>query len=132
MRLACDWAVGRNLAGKIAPTSSPFLEWLGEQQGCQFMSNSVREILTQHRPRGFTGRGDRYLADVAQRLRRVLVRNQQTLTYPTCRLSEHHLSQLAVLLVEFAEDVHSDIGLWRTTRARELIARHHARFVRVG
>jgi Protein of unknown function (DUF3843) len=78
------------------------------------MSSAVRDILAQHRPRGFAGRGDKYLAEVAQGLRRLLVKNQQTLTYPTCRLSEHQLSQVAVLLVEFAEDVHNDLGLWRT------------------
>ena len=78
------------------------------------MSSAVRDILAEHRPRGFAGRGDKYLAEVAQGVRRLLVKNQQTLTYPTCRLTEHQLSQVAVLLVEFAEDIHNDIGLWRT------------------
>lgn len=78
------------------------------------MSSTVREMLAEHRPPGFTGRGDKYLAQVAQDLRRLLDKNQRSLTYSTCRLAEHQLSQLAVLLVEFAEDVHNDIGLWRT------------------
>ena len=78
------------------------------------MSSTVREILAEHRPHGFTGRGDKYLAEVAQALRRLLDKNQRSLTYSTCRLAEHQLSQLAVLLVEFAEDLHNDIGLWRT------------------
>jgi hypothetical protein len=78
------------------------------------MSSAVRVILSQHRPRGFTGRGDKYLAEVAQALRRLLARNQQALVRATSRLPEGRLNQLAALLVEFAEDIHNDIGLWRT------------------
>ena len=78
------------------------------------MSSTARDILPQHRPRGFTGRGDKYLAEVAQALRRLLAKNQQSLVRATCRLPEDQLTQLAVLLVEFGEDIHNEIGLWRT------------------
>jgi hypothetical protein len=76
--------------------------------------SAVRDILAQHRPRGFTGRGDKYMAEVAQALRRLLAKNQPSLVRTTCRLPEDRLSQLAVLLVEFAEDIHNAIELWRT------------------
>ena len=42
------------------------------------MSIAVRDILAQHRPLGFTERGDKYLAELAQALRRLLAKNQQT------------------------------------------------------
>ena len=38
------------------------------------MSSAVRDILAQHRPRGFAGSGDKYLAEVARGLRRLLVK----------------------------------------------------------
>ena len=57
------------------------------------------------------GRGDKYLADHAQDLQRLLAKTQLSFE-PAARLPERQLQELAVVLVEFAEDLHNDIGLW--------------------
>ena len=49
----------------------------------------------------------------------MLWKTQQAFTYPTCRLAESEWSEIAVLLVEWAEDIHNDLGLWRTVEARQ-------------
>ena len=83
------------------------------------MSNYFKSVLSELRPRGFQGRGDKYLGEVAQGLRRVLWKTQQQFQYPTCRLADPDWSHLAVLLVEWAEDIHNDIGFWRTVEAHQ-------------
>ena len=81
------------------------------------MSGHEQEILAASRPRGFSGRGDKYLAEIARDLRRRLLKAQEGFAYPTCRLHPAGASQLAAALVEFAEDIHADIGLWRSVEA---------------
>ncbi|MBI2929902.1 MAG: DUF3843 family protein [Verrucomicrobia bacterium] len=81
------------------------------------MSSAVREFLAASRPRGFSGRGDKYLAEIAQDLRRRLLKTQHDFRFETCRLPDGQLSALASLLVEFAEDIHAEIGLWRALEA---------------
>jgi hypothetical protein len=87
--------------------------------GHKFMSTYFKAVLADLRPRGFQGRGDKYLAEVAQGLRRVLWKTQQQFHYPTCRLKESEWNHLALLLTEWAEDIHNDIGLWRTVEAHQ-------------
>ena len=81
------------------------------------MSGTAKQIFLANRLPGFTGRGDRYLGEIAQELRRVLWKTQSRFTFPACRLPEAACSEVAVLLVEWAEDIHNDIGLWRTVEA---------------
>jgi hypothetical protein len=83
------------------------------------MSSDSRTVLVDRRPRGFQGRGDKYLGELAQGLRRVLWKTQQGFIYPTCRLTEHACGEIAMLLVEWAEDIHNDIGLWRTVEMHQ-------------
>ena len=65
------------------------------------------------RPEGYTGKADKYLPDVIQDLKRVLIKAQDSLTYKTLHLSKRNLGELARVLVEFAEDIHNDIGIWK-------------------
>ncbi len=81
------------------------------------MSSNVKSDLAQHRPQGFQGRGDKYLGDIARELRRMLWKTQQRFTDPTCQLTDFEWSDLAVVLVEWAEDMHNDLGLWRAVEA---------------
>lgn len=67
-----------------------------------------------NRPPGVTGRADKYLADLAQDLRRLLLKTQQGFADPRVCLPEPTLNALAVVLVESGEDLHADIGLWRS------------------
>lgn len=85
------------------------------------MSNVFRQYLHQFRPPGYVGRGDRYLPEVAVELRRVLTKAQRSV-HSSFGFSEVQLSELVVLLVEFAEDVHNEIGFWKAIedRNREL------------
>ncbi|MCX6916147.1 MAG: hypothetical protein NT167_24405 [Verrucomicrobia bacterium] len=70
------------------------------------MSGTAKQIFLANRLPGFTGRGDRYLGEIAQELRRVLWKTQSRFTFPACRLPEAACSEVAVLLVEWAEDIH--------------------------
>lgn len=79
------------------------------------MSNSVsvKDILAAVRPR-IMGRGDKYLKEIGQELRRSLLKAQQRELPERYRLNEAHLNHAAACLVQFGEDLHDDIGLWRT------------------
>lgn len=65
------------------------------------------------RPAGPAGRGDKYLGDVAREVRRVIRTAQREFQFDTLRLDPSGLAALSMLLAEFAEDLHNDIGLWR-------------------
>ncbi len=65
-----------------------------------------------YRPEGTKGQGDSYLPRILQNLRRVLVRVQQDFAYDSLHLDDDGLGELAGVLVDFAEDLHSDIGIW--------------------
>jgi len=70
-----------------------------------------------HRPqRGFGG-SERTLAKIAQDLTRFLTKTQRSLTYETLHLSSRQRETLAHILVEFAEDLSHDIGIWRSLEA---------------
>jgi hypothetical protein len=77
------------------------------------MSSAARQIFLSARLPGFTGRGDKYLGNLAPELRRVLWKTQNSFAHPTCRLPDAAWSEVAVLLVEWAEDIHNGLGLWR-------------------
>ena len=77
------------------------------------MSSAAKQTFLSARLPGFTGRGDKYLGDIAQDLRRVLWKTQNTFAHAPCRLPDSAWSEVAVLVVEWAEDIHNDLGLWR-------------------
>ena len=83
------------------------------------MSGAAKHIFLSARLPGFTGRGDKYLGEIAQELRRVLLKTQNTFVFPSCRLPDAAWSDVAALLVEWAEDVHNDIGLWRAVETHQ-------------
>jgi hypothetical protein len=67
-----------------------------------------------HRPQRGFGRSERSLAKLAEDLTRFLTKAQRSLTYDTLHLSSRQRETLASLLVEFAEDLSHDIGIWRS------------------
>lgn len=67
-----------------------------------------------HRPPGHTGKGEQHLPRLAGDLKRALVKAQRSLVHDTLRLPDTGLEELARVLVEFAEDIHNDIGIWRS------------------
>ena len=68
----------------------------------------------EHRPKGYVRKGDRYLPQLIIDLQQVLKRAQDSLTYDTLYLIDEELAELASVLVEFAEDIHNDIGIWES------------------
>ena len=70
--------------------------------------------LAEHRPGGSGGRCDPHLPEICRTLNRELISVFRKLDYSTLRLQPGQRRELAVILVEFAEDIHCDIGIWRT------------------
>jgi len=65
-----------------------------------------------YRPEGTKGRGDSHLQQILQNLRRMLVRVQRDYAHDSLRLDDDGLGELAGELVDFAEDLHDDTGIW--------------------
>jgi len=65
-----------------------------------------------HRPQGYIRKGDRYLPPLAEDLKQVLIRAQESLVHNTLYLPGGTLEELATVLVEFAEDISNNIGIW--------------------
>src|SRR6266487_6814015 len=74
------------------------------------------DFRTHRHQRGF-GRSERSLAKLAEDLTRFLTKAQRSLTYETLHLSSRQRETLAHLVVEFAEDLSHDIGIWRSLEA---------------
>jgi hypothetical protein len=67
-----------------------------------------------HRPNRRLGRSERPLVGLTKDLASFLHKAQRSLTYDTLHLSSHKRGVLAHILVEFAEDLYQDIGIWRS------------------
>ena len=65
-----------------------------------------------HRPRGHRGAIDEHLDELTDRLRRLLAKTQRMSVNDTLSLKGKSLAELAAALVEFAEDVHANVGIW--------------------
>lgn len=65
------------------------------------------------RPPEYVGKADQCLPDVIQDLKRVFIKELDSSPYRTLRLTKNNLGELAGVLVEFAEDIHNDIGIWK-------------------
>jgi hypothetical protein len=70
-----------------------------------------------YRPQRGFGRSERSLAKIAEELTRFLTKAQRSLTYDTLHLSSRQRETLAHIVVEFAEDLSHDIGIWRSLEA---------------
>jgi len=67
-----------------------------------------------YRPDGRQGQGDSHLPQIVQQLRRALSNMQSDFVYDSLRLDDDAFGELAGILVDFAEDLHNDIGIWAT------------------
>jgi hypothetical protein len=76
------------------------------------MNIRAKDIIAASRPPDVRGRGDKYLGDIAAGLQRLLMKKQDEYVYDTCRVDFEQATEMAAILVEFAEDVHAEIGLW--------------------
>jgi hypothetical protein len=69
------------------------------------------------RPKGFEGEGDRHLPGIIDEVTQLLVRAQDELKQDDLLMVPEILKALATVLVEFAEDLHNEIGLWHSLEA---------------
>jgi hypothetical protein len=67
-----------------------------------------------HRPQGHTQEGDPYLPQLARELTRLLIKTEGALSSKMLCLPNKSIEELATVLVEFAEDVHNSIGIWKS------------------
>jgi len=68
-----------------------------------------------HRPKEYTDVVDHYLPKIAKQLIQVMKKIQERHIHNSLLyLSDTKLQELAGVLVEFAEDIHNDIGLWKS------------------
>jgi hypothetical protein len=67
-----------------------------------------------NRPPGHDGKREHYLTRVAKDLEGAINRAYGSLAHNTLRLSNGKLEELTGVLVEFAEDIHNDIGIWKS------------------
>lgn len=67
-----------------------------------------------HRPNRHLGRSEKPLIRLTRDLTSFLHKAQRSLAYDTLHLSSQQRSILAHILVEFAEDLYQDIGIWKS------------------
>jgi hypothetical protein len=65
-----------------------------------------------HPPQGHEGQDDSQLHKILRRLQQAIAGTQQDFAHDTLRLSPVALSDLAGILVDFAEDLHAGAGIW--------------------
>jgi hypothetical protein len=73
-----------------------------------------------YRPPQIHAQADAGLARLSRDLKAVLSKVQRQLAYHTLRLPGRQLEELAHVLVEFAEDMHYQVGLWRSLEQYQL------------
>ena len=74
------------------------------------------------RPKSCEGSLEQSLPKVQNAIVKALAQSQKSLTHDTLKLARPHLKTLAAILVEFAEDLHCGIGIWRS------LERYHREF----
>lgn len=70
--------------------------------------------LRKHRPSGFRGKGDRAVLNLHKEMSRFLLRLKGQLNANLLNVSSEDLNTLSAALVEFAEDLYNNIGLWES------------------
>jgi hypothetical protein len=66
-----------------------------------------------NRPPGYTGKKELYLSRIAKDLAQEIDYAYASLSLKTLCLTGSNLARFSEILVEFAEDLHNDIGIWR-------------------
>ncbi len=66
-----------------------------------------------YRPQGILQKEDEKLISLIDDLHDLIVEESNNLAYTTLQLSEEKFQVLAHLLVEFFEDIHFDVGIWK-------------------
>jgi hypothetical protein len=69
--------------------------------------------IKKNRPEGFPSKETPALKNIAQKIYYVIKEVQKTFVYKTLILPKTELEELSTIIVEFAEDIHNDIGIWK-------------------
>src|SRR5208282_3737256 len=76
--------------------------------------NQIAMSKLPFRPEGPEGSVEQYLPKVQNAIVKALTQAQKGLSHDTLRLDRPNLKTLAGILVEFVEDLHCEIGIWRS------------------
>ena len=74
----------------------------------------AKSVIKLFRPPGFSGKGDRYLSKIHKDVTALLEDLESTHHLMMLDLPNQAFTQIAAVIVEFAEDIHNDIGIWRS------------------
>ena len=78
------------------------------------MATLEREIFKRSRPERSKGKIDKYLVPSAEKLKRIIKKNVDGHLYKTCQIDPRDQPRLALIIIEFAEDIHCEAGMWQT------------------
>ena len=74
----------------------------------------MKKQFEQFRPKEFTGNGDKYLFPLISELSKEISHLEKGYYYDTLKFDKNQNSIMASMLIEFAEDLHNDTGLWKS------------------
>ena len=85
------------------------------QRKPKMMGNQFIKAFYSHRPKGYVEGADHFLPKIARELFQIMKKIQEAHMHNSLlTLSDKKLVELAGVLAEFAEDIHNDIGLWKS------------------
>ena len=70
-------------------------------------------LYTSYQPQEYPGRSDSRLPQLVRQLTRHLRNAQHSFKYTMLKLDNESLEELAGILLDFAVDIHNDIGIWK-------------------
>jgi hypothetical protein len=74
----------------------------------------MKKQFEQFRPKDFIGSGDKHLYPLITELSKVISQLEKLYFFDTLKLDKNQNFIMSNLLIEFAEDLHNDIGLWKS------------------
>lgn len=74
----------------------------------------MKKQFEQFRPNDFIGSGDKHLYPLITKLSKIISQLEKKYFFDTLKLDKNQNFIMSNLLIEFAEDLHNDIGLWKS------------------
>ena len=74
-------------------------------------------ILGSYRPTGYKDKGEKYLSKAGDKLASLIRSIQKEYHFAALKLSNKAINELAGILIEFAEDLYNDIGIWKSVES---------------
>ena len=67
-----------------------------------------------NRPKGFNNKEDKFLISLINEIEKLITETQILYSHDTIKLDKKQRQILSTLIIEFAEDLHCEIGLWNS------------------